>query len=190
MDMLKRYILEQGRVTTGNILRVEYFLNHQMDIKLFNEFGREFKKRFEDVKIDKILTIESSGIGIAAIVSQYFDFVPVVFARKTESAIISDDTYNYEVYSYTKKITNMVSVDKELIKEGENILLIDDFLANGRAAYGLVKIVEQAKANVVGIGIVIEKGFQGGRKYLEDEGVRVESLAIIDYFKDGKVYFK
>ncbi len=190
MDILKQYILEKGRVTGGNILRVEYFINHQMDIALFNEFGKEFKKRFGDVKVDKILTIESSGIGIAAIVSQYFDFVPVVFARKTESAIISENTYNYEVYSYTKKITNMVRVDKELIKEGENILIIDDFLANGRAAFGLVKIVEQAKANVVGIGIVIEKGFQGGRKYLEDEGVRVESLAIIDYFEDGKVYFK
>lgn len=190
MQMLKDYILEKGRVTTGNILRVEYFLNHQMDIKLFNEFGREFKKRFEGVKIDKILTIESSGIGIAAIVSQYFDFVPVVFARKTETAIISDDTYNYEVYSYTKKITNMVRVDKALINEGENILLIDDFLANGRAAFGLVKIVEQAGAHVAGIGIVIEKGFQGGRQYLEEEGVRVESLAIIDHFEDGKVIFK
>lgn len=190
MDILKQYIKEKGRVTGGNILRVEYFINHQMDIALFNEFGKEFKKRFEGIKVDKILTIESSGIGIAAIVSQYFDFVPVVFARKTESAIISENTYNYEVYSYTKKITNMVRVDKELISEGENILLIDDFLANGRAAFGLIKIVEQAKANVVGVGIVIEKGFQGGRKYLEDEGVRVESLAIIDYFKDGEVYFK
>lgn len=190
MDILKQYILEKGKVTDGNILRVENFVNHQMDIALFNEFGKEFKNRFEGVKVDKILTIESSGIGIAAIVSQYFDFVPVVFARKTESAIISENTYNYEVYSYTKKITNMVRVDKEFIQEGENILLIDDFLANGRAAFGLIKIVEQAKANVVGIGIVIEKGFQGGRKYLEDEGVRVESLAIIDYFKDGEVYFK
>lgn len=190
MEILKKYIEEKGRVSDGNILRVEYFINHQMDIGLFNEFGREFKNRFKDEKIDKILTIESSGIGIAAIVSQYFDYVPVVFARKTESAIISEDTYNYEVYSYTKKITNMVRVDKELIKEGENILLIDDFLANGRAAYGLVKIVEQAGANVVGIGIAIEKGFQPGRQYLEEIGVRVESLAIIDYFKDGKVYFK
>lgn len=190
MEILKKYIEEKGRVSDGNILRVEYFINHQMDIGLFNEFGREFKNRFKDEKIDKILTIESSGIGIAAIVSQYFDYVPVVFARKTESAIISDDTYNYEVYSYTKKITNIVRVDKELIKEGENILLIDDFLANGRAAYGLVKIVEQAGANVIGIGIAIEKGFQPGRQYLEEIGVRVESLAIIDYFKDGKVYFK
>lgn len=190
MQILKDKILKHGRVSNGNILRVEGFVNHQMDIGLFNEMGKEFKKRFSDVKIDKILTIETSGIGIAAIVSQYFDNVPVVFARKFPSAIISDNTYNYEVYSFTKNITNMIRVDKEFIKEGENILLIDDFLANGCAAVGLINIVRQAHANVAGMGIIIEKGFQGGRKVIEDLGVRLESLAIIDHFEDGEVIFK
>lgn len=190
MKLLKDKIIECGKVTDGRILRVESFVNHQMDIKLFNEMGKEFKNRFLDTKIDKILTIETSGIGIAAIVSQYFDYAPVVFARKTPSAIISDNTYNYEVHSFTKNITNMVRVDKEFLKEGENVLIIDDFLASGAAAVGLINIVRQAKANPVGMGIVIEKGFQGGRKAIEEVGVRVESLAIIDYFEDGKVVFK
>lgn len=190
MKLLKDKIIECGKVTDGRILRVENFVNHQMDIKLFNEMGKEFKNRFSDTKIDKILTIETSGIGIAAIASQHFGYVPVVFARKFPSAIISDDTYNYEVYSFTKNITNMVRVDKEFLKEGENVLIIDDFLASGAAAVGLINIVRQAKANPVGMGIVIEKGFQGGRKAIEEVGVRVESLAIIDYFEDGKVVFK
>lgn len=190
MKLLKDKIIECGKVTDGRILRVESFVNHQMDIKLFNEMGKEFKNRFSDTKIDKILTIETSGIGIAAIASQHFGYVPVVFARKFPSAIISDDTYNYEVYSFTKNITNMVRVDKEFLKEGENVLIIDDFLASGAAAVGLINIVRQAKANPVGMGIVIEKGFQGGRKAIEEVGVRVESLAIIDYFEDGKVVFK
>ena len=190
MKLLKDKIIECGKVTDGRILRVENFVNHQMDIKLFNEMGKEFKNRFSDTKIDKILTIETSGIGIAAIASQHFGYVPVVFARKFPSAIISDDTYNYEVHSFTKNITNMVRVDKEFLKEGENVLIIDDFLASGAAAVGLINIVRQAKANPVGMGIVIEKGFQGGRKAIEEVGVRVESLAIIDYFEDGKVVFK
>ncbi len=190
MKLLKDKIMECGKITDGRILRVESFVNHQMDINLFNEMGKEFKNRFSDTKIDKILTIETSGIGIAAIVSQYFDCVPVVFARKFPSAIISDNTYNYEVHSFTKNTTNMVRVDKEFLKEGENILIIDDFLASGAAAVGLINIVRQAKANPVGMGIIIEKGFQGGRKAIEEVGVRVESLAIIDHFEDGKIVFK
>lgn len=190
MQILKNQILKYGKVTDGRILRVESFINHQMDIRLFNQMGMEFRNRFADVRIDKILTIETSGIGIAAIVSQYFDYASVVFARKFPSAIISDNTYNYEVYSFTKNITNMVRVDKEFLSEGENVLIIDDFLANGCAAVGLINIVKQAQAIPIGIGIVIEKGFQGGRKAIEDLGVRVESLAIIDHFEDGKVVFK
>lgn len=190
MQILKDKIIKYGKVSDGKILRVESFVNHQMDIELFNEMGKEFKKRFSDIKIDKILTIESSGIGISAIVSQHFNNVPVVFARKFPSAIISDNTYNYEVYSFTKNITNMVRVDKEFLKDGENVLIIDDFLANGCAAVGLINIVRQANANPIGIGIVIEKGFQGGRKAIEDIGVRVESLAIVDHFEDGQVVFR
>lgn len=190
MQLLKDYILNKGRVDEGNILRVENFLNHQMDIRLFNEMGKEFRKRFGDVKVDKILTIETSGIGIAAIVSQYFDYPDVVFARKFKSAIISDDTYNQEVFSFTKKVTNIVKVDKKFLTKGENVLILDDFLANGCAAIGLVNIVKEAKANIIGMGIVIEKGFQPGRHVLEEAGVRVESLAIIDRFENGKVVFK
>lgn len=190
MQILKDKILKYGKITDGKILRVESFINHQMDIGLFNEMGKEFKKRFSDVRIDKILTIETSGIGIAAIVSQYFGNVPVVFARKFPSAIISDNTYNYEVHSFTKNITNMVRVDKDFLSEDDNILIIDDFLASGCAAIGLINIVRQAKANPIGVGITIEKGFQGGRKAIEETGVRVESLAIIDHFEDGKVFFK
>lgn len=190
MQILKDKILKYGKISDGRILRVENFINHQMDIGLFNEMGKEFKKRFSDIMVDKILTIESSGIGISAIASQYFDNVPVVFARKTPSAIISENTYNFEVYSFTKNITNTIRVDKEFLSEGENILIIDDFLANGCAAVGLINIVLQAKANPIGMGIVIEKGFQDGRKIVEDLGVPVESLAIIDRFEDGKVILR
>lgn len=190
MQALKDKILKEGKVTNGNILRVEGFINHQMDIRLFNEMGKEFSERFKGEKIDKILTVETSGIGISTIIAQYFNFVPVVFARKSPSAIISRDTYNYEVHSFTKNVVNLVRVDKEFLKEGENILIIDDFLANGCAAVGLINIVRQAKANPIGMGIIIEKGFQGGRQKILDLGVRVESLAVIDRFEDGKVIFK
>lgn len=190
MQLLKDRILKEGKVNEGNILRVESFINHQMDIELFNEMGKEFKERLAGKKIDKILTVETSGIGIAAIVTQYFDYAPVVFARKFASAIISHDTYNYEVYSYTKKIKNVIRVDKDFIKEGENVLIIDDFLASGNAAIGLINIVKQAKANPVAMGIVIEKGFQGGREKIEELGVQLESLAIIEKFENGKVILR
>jgi len=190
MQLLKDKILKEGKVNNGHILRVDNFINHQMDIKLFNEMGKEFKNRFKDKKIDKILTVEASGIAIAAITSQYFDYVPVVFAKKISSAIISDNTYNSDVYSYTKKVTSNIRVDRKYINEGENILIIDDFLANGNAAIGLINIIKQAKANPVGIGIVIEKGFQEGRKRIEELGVQLESLAIIEKFEDGKVVLK
>lgn len=186
MEMLKEMIKNKGKIREGNILKVDSFLNHQMDVKFLNEVGKEFKKRFEGEKIDKILTIEASGIGIAAIASQYFDYAPVVFAKKTESLNLDKDVYEGEVKSFTKNKVYKVRVGKEFLKEGENVLIIDDFLAKGCATKGLIELIKQSKANLVGIGIVIEKGFQEGRSILEEMGVRVESLAIIDKFEDGQ----
>lgn len=190
MEALKKKILEEGKIREGNILKVDCFLNHQMDIKFFNEIGKEFKNRFKDQKIHKILTIEASGIGIAAIVSQYFDYAPVVFAKKTESLNLDKEVYESEVHSFTKKKTYKVRVGKEFINKDENILIIDDFLAQGCATKGMIDIVKQADANIVGAGIVIEKGFQEGRKVLEEMGIRVESLAIIDRFENNTLIFK
>lgn len=190
MKLLKDMIMNKGKVREGNILKVDSFLNHQMDIKLFNEMGKEFKKRFEGEKVDKILTIEASGIGIAAIVSQYFDYIPVVFAKKTESLNLDKEVYESEVHSFTKKKTYKVRVGKQFLNEGENILIIDDFLAKGCATKGLIDILNQSKSNLVGVGIVIEKGFQEGRSVLEEMNARVESLAIIEKFEDGKVVLK
>lgn len=190
MEKLKEKILTEGKVREGNILKVDCFLNHQMDIKLLNEMGKEFKRIFSDVKVDKILTIEASGIGIAAIVSQYFDYVPVVFAKKTESLNLDKEVYEAEVNSFTKKKAYKVRVGKQFLNEGENILVIDDFLAKGCASKGMLELIELSGANLVGVGIVIEKGFQEGREVLEAMGARVESLAIIDRFDDNKVVFK
>ncbi|MGL5478875.1 MAG: xanthine phosphoribosyltransferase [Clostridium sp.] len=190
MKSLEEKILKEGRLRDGNILKVDSFLNHQMDIKFLNEIGKEFKRIFKDEKIDKILTIEASGIGIAAIVSQYFDFAPVVFAKKTESLNLDKDLYEAKVFSYTKKKEYVVRVGKRFLNKGERVLIIDDFLAMGCAAKGLLELVDKSEAELVGVGIVIEKGFQDGRKILEDMGVRVESLAILDDFKDGEIRFK
>lgn len=179
MELLKDRIRKDGIIKEGNVLKVDTFLNHQMDIKLFNEMGKEFKKRFEDVKVDKILTIESSGIGISAVVAQYFD-VPVVFAKKTKSINLDGSMLSAQIESYTHKNTYEVMVASRFISKGENILIIDDFLANGCAAMGLCKIINTAGANVAGVGIVIEKGFQKGGRLMRENGIRVESLAIID----------
>ncbi|MBU5590187.1 xanthine phosphoribosyltransferase [Clostridium sp. MSJ-4] len=190
MNLLKERIIKDGKVREGRILKVDSFLNHQMDIRLLNEIGKEFKKRFQGEKVDKILTIEASGIGIAAVASQYFDYAPVVFAKKTESLNIDNDLYKSPVHSYTKNKTYNVMVSKSFIKENEKILIIDDFLASGCAACGLIDIATQAKAEVIGVGIVIEKGFQGGREAINNLGVKVESLAIVDKMEEDRVYFK
>lgn len=189
MQLLKKKIMDEGKVINKDTLKVDSFLNHQMDIQLFNAMGKEFKKRFRDKKINKILTIESSGIGIACIVAQYFD-VPVVFAKKHAGLNMSSDVYKSKVYSFTKKEYYIVKVSKEVIGEDDKILIIDDFLANGNAVKGLIDICNQSKAKVQGVGIAIEKGFQNGRKAIKELGVRLESLAIIKGFKDGKVILK
>lgn len=190
MELLKKRILEDGVVLNGNILKVDSFLNHQMDVALFNEFGKEFKRRFSDTKVTKILTIEASGIGIATIVAQHFDNVPVVFAKKVDDSKLGNNVYQSYVHSFTKNKDYFVRVSKDFVNEGDQILIIDDFLANGCAAKGLIDIVRQANANPIGVGIVIEKGFQPGREVIENLDVKVESLAIIDRFENNQVYFK
>lgn len=189
MKILKERILKDGQVISSRILKVDSFLNHQIDIELYNEMGKEFKKRFEGVEISKILTIEASGIGIACIVAQYFN-VPVVFAKKHEAANMDKETYETDVFSFTKGKTYKVRVSKKYISPEDKILIIDDFLANGNAVSGLIEIVKQSGAEVMGVGIVIEKGFQNGREVIENNGVKVESLAIIDSLENGQVTFR
>ncbi len=191
MEILKERIRKDGVVKHGNILKVDSFLNHQMDIKLFNEIGKEFKSRLKDSRIDKILTIEASGIGISAIVAQYFD-VPVIFAKKSHSINLDGEMLCAVVESFTHKNQNNIIVAGRFISPDENVLIIDDFLANGCAALGLCKIVESAQANVAAIGIIIEKGQQQGGKMLREKGYRLESLATIDTMdaSDGTVTFK
>ena len=179
MNFLEERIKKDGIVKEGNVLKVDSFLNHQMDIELFDEIGAEFKRRFEGKQIDKILTIEASGIGIACIVAQHFH-VPVVFAKKTKSINLEGEMYVAEVESFTHKTKNQVIVAKKFLNEGEHILLIDDFLANGCALQGLIQLTNQANAIVEGIGIVIEKGFQPGGKMIRNMGYQLESLAIVE----------
>lgn len=189
MELLKERILKDGQVISDKILKVDSFLNHQIDIELYNEMGKEFKSRFGDVEVSKILTIEASGIGIACVAAQYFK-VPIVFAKKHEAANMDLETYETEVFSFTKNKTYKVRVSKKYINSEDKVLIIDDFLANGNAVTGLIDIVKQAGGDVSGVGIVIEKGFQSGREVIENKGIRVESLAVISAFENGHVIFK
>lgn len=179
MNFLEERITKDGIIKEGNVLKVDSFLNHQMDIELFDEMGKEFKKRFADKTVTKILTIEASGIGIACIVAKHFG-VPVVFAKKSKSINLDGDMYVAEVESFTHKCKNQVIVSKKFLNAGEQILIIDDFLANGCALKGLISIVESAGATVAGIGIAIEKGFQPGGNTIRNLGYQLESLAIVD----------
>ena len=179
MNFLEERIVKDGIVKEGNVLKVDSFLNHQMDIELFDQMGAEFKKRFADRPINKILTIEASGIGIACVVAQHFG-VPVVFAKKTKSINIEGEMYTAEVESFTHKCKNQVIVAKKFLSEYDHVLIIDDFLANGCALQGLIQIVKAAGGTVEGIGIAIEKGFQSGGTVIRNLGYRLESLAIVD----------
>ena len=179
MNFLEERITKDGIVKEGNVLKVDSFLNHQMDIRLFDQIGEEFKKRFEGTEINKILTIEASGIGIACIVARHFG-VPVVFAKKSQSINIDGDVYIAEVESFTHKCKNQVIVSKKFINPEDKILIIDDFLANGCALQGLISIVKSAGASVEGIGIAVEKGFQTGGQVIRNLGYHLESLAIVD----------
>lgn len=191
MKLLEERIRKDGTVRKGNVLKVDNFLNHQMDIELFNEMGKEWKRLFEGKEINKILTIEASGIGIATIVAQYFN-VPVVFAKKSESINLDGLSYTAPVESFTHKRTYEVIVSKKYLNADDKILVIDDFLANGCAVEGLIKIIESAGATLVGVGIAVEKGFQDGGKKLREKGVHVESLAIVESMNDetGEIVFR
>ena len=179
MELLKERILKDGTVKPGNVLKVDSFLNHQMDIPLINEIGKEFKRIYADAPITKILTIEASGIGIACIVAQYFD-VPVVFAKKNQTKNIAGEVYTTKVESFTHGRVYDIIVAKEFLGKGDKVLIIDDFLANGKALEGLIALVRDSGAELVGAGIVIEKGFQVGGDLIRSEGIRLESLAIVD----------
>ena len=179
MNFLEERIVKDGIVKEGNVLKVDSFLNHQMDIELFDQMGAEFKKRFADRPINKILTIEASGIGIACVVAQHFG-VPVVFAKKTKSINIEGEMYTAEVESFTHKCKNQVIVAKKFLSEDDHVLIIDDFLANGCALQGLIQIVKAAGGTVEGIGSAIEKGFQSGGTVIRNLGYHLESLAIVE----------
>ena len=191
MKLLEERIQKDGIVKAGNVLKVDSFLNHQMDIALFNEMGKEFKRLFSDVEVNKIMTIEASGIGIACIAAQYFH-VPVVFAKKAQSVNIDGEVYSTKIQSFTHKRVYDVIVTKKYLSPDDKILIIDDFLANGCALDGLIDIVHAAGAQVSGIGIAIEKGFQKGGDMIRSRGLRLESLAIVESMDDqtGAITFR
>ena len=189
MKLLEDKILSDGRVLPGDVLKVDSFLNHQIDVKLINKCGEEWYRLYKDTEITKIVTIEASGIGIACIAAQYFG-VPVVFAKKTKSLNLSADCYTAEVYSYTKATTKTVMISKRYISPEDKVLIIDDFLANGSALKGLISIIDQAGATVAGIGIAIEKAYQGGGDELRAQGYRIESLASIESMSDNGIVFR
>lgn len=188
MRLLKERILRDGEVRQGNVLKVDKFLNHQCDIRLFNEIGQELRARFPQ-EITKILTIEASGIGIACIAGQYFD-VPVVFAKKGRHSNQDEHLYRATVHSYTYNKDYEITVSQEFIGSQDRVLIIDDFLANGKAVEGLLDILCQAGAALVGVGIVIEKGFQDGGKKLRERGIDLQSLAIIDKMDEKQIVFR
>ncbi|MGN0279539.1 MAG: xanthine phosphoribosyltransferase [Lachnospiraceae bacterium] len=191
MKLLEERIRKDGTVKEGNVLKVDSFLNHQMDIDLFNEMGKEWARLFADCPITKILTVEASGIGIACVAAQHFH-VPVVFAKKTQSLNIDGEVYSTKIQSFTHKKVYDVIVSRKFIKPEDHILIIDDFLANGCALEGLLEIVKEAGATVEGIGIAVEKGFQKGGDLIRSKGVRLESLAIVESMdaKTGEITFR
>ena len=191
MKLLEERIRKDGTVKAGNVLKVDSFLNHQMDIDLFNEMGKEWARLFADRKITKILTVEASGIGIACVAAQHFH-VPVVFAKKSQSVNIDGEVYSTKIESFTHKRVYDVIVSKKFLHPEDHILIIDDFLANGCALEGLIDIVNKAGATVEGIGIAVEKGFQKGGDLIRSKGIRVESLAIVESMDDktGEITFR
>ena len=191
MQLLKDRIRKDGKIKEGNVLKVDSFLNHHMDVKLFQEIGKEFKRRFEGEEITKILTIEASGIGIACVAAEVFD-VPVVFAKKTQTKNIAGDVYTTKVESFTHGRVYDIIVSREFLGKGDKVLLIDDFLANGKALEGLAELVKKSGAELVGAGVVIEKGFQVGGDIIRSKGIHLESLAIVESMdeKTGEVVFR
>lgn len=192
LKLLEDRIVKDGIVKPGNVLKVDSFLNHQMDISLFNDMGKEFKRLFNDTPINKILTIEASGIGIACVAAQYFDNVPVVFAKKSQTVNIDGEVYSTKIESFTHKRVYDVILSKKYLASKDHVLIIDDFLANGCALNGLLDIAQKAGATVEGVGIAVEKGFQRGGELIRQKGIRVESLAIIESMDadSGNIVFK
>lgn len=189
MKALKEKIRLEGSVIGTEIVKVDSFLNHQIDVEFLEEVGLEFSKRFAGLHIDRILTVEASGIAIACLAAPYFGYPPVVFAKKAAPSTMNAGFYEAEAKSFTKGTVSVLKLAKDYMKEGENVLILDDFLASGQASLALADIVEQAGAKVAGVGAVIEKGYQGGSELLRNKGYRVESLAVINEICDGKVYF-
>lgn len=189
MKLLEEKILSCGTVLPGNILKVDSFLNHQLDVSLLSELGKEFYRLFSEYNITKILTVEASGIPIACFAAQHFD-VPVVFAKKGHHKNIGNDVYNAEVFSFTKGTSYTIFVSRKYLSADDNVLVIDDFLANGQAVLGLKKIIEEAGASLQGVGIAIEKGFQNGGKQIREAGINLRSLAIIDSMTDDSISFR
>lgn len=189
MKLLEERILRDGQVFPGNILKVDSFLNHQIDVGLLSQMGKEIKRLYEDAGVNKILTIEASGIAIASITAQYFD-CPVLFAKKTKTINIADTVYKTQVRSFTHCTQYDVILSKNFLSEKDNVLIVDDFLAEGNALLGLIDLCNQAGAKIAGCAIAIEKGFQPGREKVEAKGIRVESLAIVQEMKDDAVIFK
>ena len=192
LKLLEDRIVKDGIVKPGNVLKVDSFLNHQMDISLFNDMGKEFKRLFNDTPINKILTIEASGIGIACVAAQYFDNVPVVFAKKSQTVNIDGEVYSTKIESFTHKRVYDVILSKKYLSSKDHVLIIDDFLANGCALNGLLDIAQKAGATVEGVGIAGEKGFHRGGELIRQKGIRVESLAIIESLDadSGNIVFK
>lgn len=192
LKLLEDRIVKDGIVKPGNVLKVDSFLNHQMDISLFNDMGKEFKRLFNDTPINKILTIEASGIGIACVAAQYFDNVPVVFAKKSQTVNIDGEVYSTKIESFTHKRVYDVILSKKYLSSKDHVLIIDDFLANGCALNSLLDIAQKAGATVEGVGIAVEKGFQRGGELIRQKGIRVESLAIIESMDadSGNIVFK
>lgn len=188
MELLKNRILKDGKIFPGSIVKVDSFLNHQMDPVFMHELGKEFKRRFADIKPTKIITVEASGIGVALMVGLEFE-IPVIFAKKQKTANMSTDAYLSNVKSYTRGTESVIAVSKEYLNSEDRAIIIDDFLAMGQAVLGLIDIVKQSGAYLGGVGIVIEKGFQDGGKQLRQQGIRLESLAIIKSIQDGKIVF-
>jgi len=189
MKLLEDKILECGKILPGGIVKVDSFLNHQIDVSFIDKMGEEFYKVFGKLEVTKILTVEASGIGIACLVARHFGNVPVVFAKKNQSANQSTDLLTSKVHSYTRGMDFIIRVDRKYICPDDKILIIDDFLANGNAMMGLIDIVEQAGAETVGVGICIEKAFQPGGDMLREKGINLCSLAIVDVDENGKAFF-
>lgn len=188
MKLLEDRIRQDGVVLPGNVLKVNQFLNHQIDPQLMYEIGQEFARLFKERPVTKILTVEASGIAPAIMAGLVMN-VPVLFARKKKPSTLDDMTYTAEVYSYTKKVTNTISVDSKFLSENDHVLIVDDFLANGQAVKGMIEICKQADVKVEGVGIVVEKSFQEGADWIKGQGIRLESLARISSFENDTVHF-